>query len=169
MVQIALLLPFLLDTDAEKKSGVVIGLLYFLIYMATSRASGYSFRVAAKTGKKITIWSLILGFILGILSGIFYIQDMWVLSLVAFAGIYIVENIRKPILTGYLADHTPNEILVSVISAQTLLKTFMTASLALAFGFIADQSGIGVSILSISAFLVLAALVPAILPGRRDG
>jgi MFS family permease len=167
MVQIALLLPFLLDTDPESKNGVVIGILYFIIYLATSRASRHSSKIADKTGRNITLLTLLLGFVMGILSGIFYMQELWVLSLLAFTGIYIVENIRKPILTGYVADHTPNELMVSVISAQSLIKTIMTATLALAFGLIADHAGIGVSILSVSGFLVLGILVLIAQPYKK--
>jgi hypothetical protein len=99
---------------------------------------------------------LLIGFIFGIICGVFYIYDLWVISLIAFVGIYIVENIRKPILTGFIADNVPNEILTSVISAQSLLRTIITAILALIFGIIADNFGIGISFIVVSVFLTLS-------------
>ena len=89
------------------------------------------------------------------------------LSLLAFVGIYIIENVRKPILTGFIADNVPNEILTSVISAQSLLRTIITAILALAFGLIADNFGIGVSFISVTGFLLFSALVINNYQGRR--
>ena len=75
-----------------------------------------------------------------------------------FIVIYIIENIRKPILTGFIADNVPGEILTSVISAQAFLKTIITAVLAFMFGWIADMKGIGVSFIVVSAFLIVSTL-----------
>jgi hypothetical protein len=74
-------------------------------------------------------------------------------------GIFIVENVRKPILTGFIADQVPNEILTSVISAQSFIKTIMTALLALLFGIVADHYGIGISLLAVSLFLVFITII----------
>lgn len=153
MVNIALLLPFMLYMDAEKKNGIVIGVIYFFIYLLTSRASRMASGIAAKNKPNISNLTLLLGFSLGIITGILFNFEFWVLSLLAFTGIYIVENVRKPILTGFVADHAPTEILVSVISAQSLLKTILTAALALAVGICADRFGIGPSIAVVSLFL----------------
>ncbi|MCD4711021.1 MAG: hypothetical protein K8R52_09250, partial [Bacteroidales bacterium] len=76
-----------------------------------------------------------------------------------FAGIYVMENIRKPILTGAIADKVPKEILTSVISAQSLLRTIITTLLAVIFGVIADFSGVGVSLLVVSGLLVLSTVL----------
>ena len=167
MFQIALLIPFFLDAGEEKKNGVVIGILYFFIYLATSMASRRSSRVAERAWRNIPLLTLLLGFGLGVLSGILYIRGLWILTLVTFAGIYVVENVRKPILTGYIAEQASSHILVSVISAQSVLKTMMTALLALALGFITDRAGVGISLLSISSFL-LAGTILINIP-RRNG
>ena len=74
-------------------------------------------------------------------------------------GIFIVENTRKPILTGFIADQVPNEILTSVISAQSFIRTVMTAILALIVGVVADNFGIGVSILAVSLFLTFVTII----------
>ena len=96
-----------------------------------------------------------LSFVFGILSGALYIYGFWIISLIAFVGIFIVENLRKPILTGFIADQVPNEILTSVISAQSLLGTVMTAILAIVFGVVADRFGIGVSFFGVSLSLAM--------------
>jgi MFS family permease len=156
MVHVSLLIPLMLNVEAEKKNGVVIGVIYFFIYLITSVASKYSSRVAAHNKASISNTTLLAGFVFGILCGVFFIYELWIISMIAFIGIYMVENLRKPILTGFIADHVPSEILTSVISAQSLLKTILTALFALVFGIIADHSGMGVSFLVISVFLVLS-------------
>ncbi len=67
-------------------------------------------------------------------------------------GIYIIENIRKPVLTGILADNVPNEILTSVISAQSLWKTILTSAIAICFGLLADYFGIGTAFIITATF-----------------
>ncbi len=159
MVNVALIIPIMINVEVEKKNGIVIGVIYFFIYLATSRASQFSSKVAAKSKQNISYITLLLGFIFGIICGVFYIYDLWIISIIAFAGIYIVENIRKPILTGFISDQVPNEILTSVISAQSLLRTIITAILAFVFGIIADNFGIGVSFIAVSVFLIFSTIL----------
>ena len=167
MVNVALILPIMINVEVEKKNGIVIGVIYFFIYLATSRASQISSKVAAKSKHNISNITLLLGFIFGIICGVFFIFDLWIISIIAFAGIYIVENIRKPILTGFIADQVPNEILTSVISAQSLLRTIITAILAFVFGFIADNFGIGVSLIVVSVFLTLSTILMNIVYSKK--
>lgn len=159
MVSVALLIPILLDIDTEKKNGLIIGVFYFFIYLITSRASQLASKVASKNKERISYKTLIWGFLFGISSGIFYYYDLWVVALFAFIGIYIIENMRKPILTGFVADNVPSEMLVSVISVQSLIRTIITAALALAFGVIADLYGIEISFIVVSSFLLVTTVV----------
>jgi len=156
MLSIALITPILLNIEIEKKNGIIIGVIYFVIYLITSQASKFSSKLVAKNTKTISSVTLILGFSFGIISGVFYLYDLWIVSIIAFIGIYIVENIRKPILTAFIADNVPNEILTSVISAQSLWRTIITAILAFSFGIIADNFGIGNAFIVISSVLVLS-------------
>ncbi len=159
MVNVALILPILVNVDSEKKNGIIIGVIYFFIYLLTSRASKLASKIEAKSKRNISYTTLVLGFLFGIVCGIFYSYDLWILALIAFVGIYIVENIRKPILTGFIADNVPNEILTSVISAQSLLRTILTAIFAFVFGIIADNYGIETSFLILSIFLTLSTML----------
>ena len=158
MVHVAMLIPILLKFETEKKNGLIIGLFYFLIYLLTSRASQLSSKVGTKNKMRVSYLTLLTGFVFGILSGTLYVKEFWIFSLLAFTGIYIVENLRKPILTGFIADQVPNEILTSVISAQSFIRTVMTAMLALVFGIVADAYGIGISFLVVSLLLTLVTI-----------
>lgn len=168
MVNIALIIPLMLNVDVEKKNGIIIGVIYFFIYLATSLASQLSSKIFAKNKRNISYITLLLGFIFGIICGVSYNYDLWIISIIAFVGIYIVENIRKPILTGFIADNVPNEILTSVISAQTSLRTIITAILAFVFGIIADTYGIGVSFMVVSVFLTLSTFFITIKTRKRS-
>jgi len=158
MVNVAFLIPILLEVEPDKKSGLIIGVLYFFIFLATSTASKHASKIESKNKQNISYITLLMGFAFGIVCGAFWYYDLWVIALIAFIGIYIIENIRKPILTGAIADNVPNDILTSVISAQSLLKTALTAILAFVFGLMADVLGIGLALMFISLFLAFVSI-----------
>jgi len=159
MVSMALLLPFLSHLDKEQKSGLFIGVAYFVIFLASAYASRLSSFLAGRSPYNMTRLTLLAGFLLGAISGLTFRYELWLISLLTFAAIYVMENIRKPLLTGAIADQVPREILTSVISAQSLLRTIMTTLLAPVFGIVADHFGIGISLLGISSLLLLMGLV----------
>lgn len=159
MLNLAILIPILVHSDPDKKNGLVIGILYSLIFLATSLASRKSATIADKSRRNIAYLTLLGGFAAGILSGASYQYGIWIVSFVAFAAIYVVENIRKPILTGAIAKEVPEEILTSVISAQSLLRTILTTILALFFGIVADHGSIGISLMMVSLLMVLSTVV----------
>ena len=168
MVNIALIIPFLSDIDINKKNGLIIGILYFVIYLLTSKASQFASKAADKKRNSISYITLVAGFSLGILSGIFFYFDLWILSFIAFVGIYLIENLRKPILTGFVADNVPNEILTSVMSVQSQLKTVITAILAFSFGIIADNFSIGIAFIATSSFLLISTFILSNLKSSAD-
>jgi len=159
MVNIALIIPFLTDIDINKKNGLIIGVLYFGIYLLTSKASQFASKAVDKKQNSISYITLILGFTLGILSGVFFYFNLWILSFIAFVGIYLIENLRKPILTGFLSDNVPNKILTSVMSVQSQLKTVITSILAFTFGLIADNFGISSAFIVTSSFLLISTII----------
>ena len=103
--------------------------------------------------------TMLIGLLLGISCGIFYQLEWWILALLVFTGIYLVENLRKPILTGYVSSQVANGILTSVLSAQSLVKTIFTALIALIFGYVADIYGIGISFILVTGSLLVVLLM----------
>ena len=158
MVSVALLIPLLTQIDPEKKNGVIISIIYFLIYLATSVASKSASIVAGKNNSRISVLTLLAGLIMGIISGVFYYFQYPVIALLAFVGIFLIENIRKPILTGFVSDNVSNENLTSVLSAQSQWETILTAIFAFTFGLMADRVGIGLSFVILSSVLTFFTL-----------
>ncbi|MCG6186104.1 MULTISPECIES: MFS transporter [Maribellus] len=168
MASVALLIPVFVNQEDEKRNGAIIGVIYFLIYLGTSRASKYSSKLEKNNKIDLPFVTLLFGFFLGTVTGFFYSCEIWVVALVAFIGIYLVENVRKPVLTGYISDNVPNEVLTSVISAQSLLKTILTSVLAFVFGVVADHFGIGISFIVVSVFLGVFSIFIYYLKGLRN-
>ncbi len=155
MLQVAVLIPFMMEAEKDKKSALIIGGIYFIIFLLTSKASKSASLFDSKNKQKVAFTTLAIGFASGICCGVCWFFDLWVIALIAFAGIYVIESLRKPILTGAIADNVPNEILTSVISAQSQLKTVLTALFAFGFGLVADVQGVAVALLVVSVFAII--------------
>lgn len=158
MLNLALIIPMFLDISQKQKNGIIIAVLYFLIFIGSSFASKLSSTIEAKRPGKVAFLTLILGFTAGTISGIAFHKGMWIISLLFFTAIYLIENIRKPILTVTVASQVPTEILSSVISSQSLLRTILTSILALVFGIISDVSGVGTSLIIVSGILLIVGI-----------
>jgi MFS family permease len=159
LLNLAIFLPIGIGLDSKSRSGLIIGIAYFIIYLFTSSASKNSTRLLSLGIHKIEQKTLIAGLTLGMMSGIFYLYNVWWISTFFFVLIYIVENLRKPILTGFLADSVPNEILTSVISTQSFYSTIATAIIAILIGTLAEHYGIGISLVVVSLSLILLTFV----------
>ncbi|NRB47119.1 MAG: MFS transporter [Saprospiraceae bacterium] len=158
IVSLAVLLPFLSSMEIESRNGLVVGITYFLIFLLTSLASRNAGRVSEKKIPNIQNKTLFLGFVVGVLSGILFHYQLWLLSLLFFMVIYLIENVRKPILTGFLVDRVPNEILTSVISAQSFYQTLTTATLSIVLGVLADGVGVGLALAMMTGTLAVFTL-----------
>jgi len=159
LLALALLIPFEFNVAENQKSGLVIGLCYFIIFLLTSWASKSASKLSGSGIRSIPIKTLAVGLTLGIFAGVFAFVNLTFLAVIFFILIFLVENMRKPILTGLLADNVSNEILTSVYSAQSFYKTILTALIALSVGFLADQYGIALSLTVVSSVLLIFVLL----------
>ncbi len=163
-------IPLVMNFEGQQRDAILIAVAYFVIFMMSSFASkkaAFIMHIFKKTD--IANISLIKGLSFGILSGLFYINGLWFMSLLSFIAIYLIENIRKPILTGFISDNVPNDILTSVISVQSQIKTLLTAIFAVAFGLMMDNYGIGISIIVISSVLMMFTLIFAFWGPKKMG
>jgi len=158
MLSIAISIPILADTDEQKKTGLLIGVMYFVIYLLNAYASKKAGYISNKFKQPANI-TLIIGLVIGMISGLTFQANIKILSLLFFIAIYLTESIRKPILTGLITERVPNEILASTISAQSLYRSLLTAGLSLGFGYAIDRFGLGYSLALISGLLLMSYFV----------
>jgi MFS family permease len=159
MVTLILLLPLFTGRSTEERSALLVGLIYFFIFLLTSLASKNASLLANSGIKYIPLVTLAAGLLAGFLSGLFYALNLPLLAVLFFIIIYVNENLRKPVMTGYIAEQVDSSVLTSILSVQSQLKTLLTAAIAMIFGVIADFSGIGSSLIVISGGLLLISLV----------
>ncbi|MCD4789718.1 MAG: MFS transporter [Bacteroidales bacterium] len=163
----ALTLPVLVVFNEKQRASIIIGLIYFLIYLLTSYSSRNSGRFAEKfksLGLPLNL-TLTVGLIAGVLSGLFFKFDILILSIVFYIGIYIIENLRKPIGISYVTETINKDILATVLSAESQAHTLIAAILAPVIGFFADRFGLGFGLVSVSLLLIL--ISPLVYINRR--
>ncbi len=141
-------LPLLLWLTDKKRSAVVIGAVYFVIYLITSLASrsadGFSQRFPS-LARAINI-TFILGvgmlFVVGLLTWL----NLIILSIIIFLGFYILHNLRRPMNVAFISDQIPNHVMASGLSVESQLTTLLSAVFAPILGIIADHFGVGIAL-----------------------
>jgi MFS family permease len=153
----AVALAFVPGLSNEQRSALMIGLVFFMIYLLSSVASRKSGMFSDKFSSLATPLNatIILGFSFGLLSGLAYNMEFLVISVICFIVIYMVENIRKPVGVAYLGNAVSDQVTASVLSVDSQLKSLVAAALAPLIGIFADLYGIGWSIIAVSAGLIL--------------
>ena len=157
----ALALPILLFLSGDKRTAVVIGIVYFFIYLMTAYASRNSYKVVNKVGNlgRAINSTLILGAVIIILTGFFYHINWLIISIVLFLLIYVLHNIRRPMNVGYIADRIKSRVMASGLSVESQIKTFIAAGLSILMGYLADVLGVGMALVIIG-FIVLISAPP---------
>ncbi len=164
MVTMILLLPFFSRRSVEERTALLVGVLYFGIFLLTSAASAHSSLLTRIRIPRLAEKTLILGLGAGLVSGLLYWTGFSPGAVFFFILIYIIENMRKPVMTGYVADAVDNSVLTSVLSVQSQWKTVLTALTALSCGVMADLWGIGIALAVLSGGLILLTVIIDSLP-----
>ncbi len=142
----------------DKKTVVILSIIYFILYMLSAYSSQYSFIL-----KKIFIKSEIsmnksyaIGMILIIFSGIFYVLNFKILSIIFFILLYMLQNMRRPIAVEIISNRVKGNVLASGLSAESFLKVITTVLFSLLLGYFADLIGIGYALIILSGILIFS-------------
>ncbi len=150
----ALFVPLLLSLSKEKRTMIFVGIVYFVIYLMTSYTSKKSGAFSKKV--KSVAYGINLTFLVGIAlflsSGIFLLLKLYLLSIIFFISIFILENLRKPLNVGYISDKIALKIMATGLSGESQLKTIFSAIFAFLMGLIVQYLGLGYGIIILSLF-----------------
>lgn len=169
LATLALSLPVLTTYSGEQRSALVVGIVYFFIYQATSFAARKSsaFSKRTKNLQQALILSLITGVSAGIISGITYYAGYPALAVAFYIIIYLIENLRKPIAISETANQSDTDIMATVLSTASQFETVFAAVLSATLGIIADRFGLGIAVATISAVVLLTAPIYTIQGDHR--
>ncbi|NQS91030.1 MAG: MFS transporter [Chloroflexi bacterium] len=163
-----LLFPDLEDTRRE---ALIIGLVYFVIYLLTSLASSRAYAISnwfSYLPRAVNV-TYILGIVLLLISGITAALGFELIAVICFVGMFLLNNIRRPINIGIISEQISSNVMASGLSTETLLTTIFSAFFAPLLGAVVDNMGLGygISIMGIVMFL-LYFLVRVKVPGESQ-
>lgn len=158
---LALALPVFLAYDDKKRSAIIVGIVYAVLYLQTA----YFSRISGHVAEKFRTLSfplnlfLFIGLLAGVVSGVLYHYGFLLASVIVYIVIYIIQNVRRPISEAYITDMVDHDILATALSAEGQISTFITAGFAPLLGLLADRFGVGMALVALSAgMLVLSPL-----------
>jgi len=131
-----------------RREAIVIGLVYFSIYLLTSLASrrAYVFSKRFRNLPSAVDLTYLAGGLLMVLAGLTAFYNFKIIAVVCFVFMFILNNIRRPINVGFISDQISNRVMASGLSAESQLTTIVSALFAPFLGFLADQLGVGLGV-----------------------
>ncbi|GAB1405264.1 MFS transporter [Lentimicrobium sp.] len=153
----ALSIPLFLYLENEQRSAVMVGLIFSVMHILTALMSRYSGRFAeffSNSGRALNL-TMLAGLLMGGISGWFYLEDIYLAAIVFFTGVYLIENLRKPIGIALVADRLDRDVLATALSAESQAESLFAAMFAPLLGFIADKWGLGQALLVLSGLLLV--------------
>ncbi len=143
--QLAIGLPVLLSFSSQDRTTMLTGILYFLIFLISSRASRRSQLLLKAFGRSSHAMNktLLIGGITIAIGGIFAIRGVFAAGIGAFFILFLMENMRNPIGTAYVSNRFNDKILSSALSANSQIKSLVAAIIAPLFGYLADTFSLG--------------------------
>ncbi len=145
----ALSLPVLLFMEDRDRTAVVVGVVYFFVYIMTSQASKNSGRFVKriKSVEKAANLIFLTGGLSILIAGLFLKLNIHLVAIISLMLLYVLQNLRKPVMVAYISSKAPSAALTSTLSVESQLKTVFTAFSAPVVGWMADSLGVGMALL----------------------
>ena len=158
---LALSLPIMLALSGQRRTAIVVGLVYFVIYLLTSYASRNSARFSKRFSDLTVALNVtyLAGALLIIFAGLSRLYNLEILSIIFFLSLYILHNLRRPIGVSYVSETISHKTMASGLSVESQLKTLISAGLAPVIGFFADRFGVGGSLSLVGLMMLLLLFV----------
>lgn len=158
--QAALGLPLFLWLHADKRSAILVGVVYFLIYILSMFASRYSHRLSERLGGEneaaAANWKISLVLFLALIPALGW--QVNALAIGIFVLLEMLQNLWRPIQVARFDMYSDTSKGATILSIDSQAKSIFTMIMAPLLGFAVDCCGfwvIGVlgAIISLAAFI----------------
>ena len=154
MVLSAAVLP---SVEKTRREALIIGMVYFVIYLMTSFASRRAYALSNRFSSQVKAVNVtyLVGIGALLAAGILTYLGQEVLAVFCFIGMFLINNVRRPINVGVISDQISSQIMASGLSAESQLTTLFSAALAPILGFLVDKWGLGIGLSALGALMFL--------------
>jgi len=125
--------------DEDEHTKIYIGFIYAVIYLVSAISSRNAYRVKSigKPGVLIAYIWLFTAIAIGVLS--FFLDSIFVVGMM-FLFLYVMMNIRKPLMVERIGDVTDSDKRATVLSAESQTASLLIVVFAPLIGLLADYS-----------------------------
>ncbi len=149
-------LIFSMKDSSEMYLKIVLGAVYAMFYIFSSFASKNAYKISDKNGKRKTINMIFdITAIIFILIALFVKLNIAYIVVLMYLLLYIMKNIRRPIMVDIISTYSSNEKMATILSSESQMKVLFVAIFAPIIGFIADKSGIFTAFIGIGVFMFI--------------
>lgn len=132
--------------NPEKRTFLMVGIVYFFIYLNSFASSRYSGALADRSRRldrtlNGLFWAFTAAF--GV-AGALYLWDYALPTVLVLFSFYTLYNLRKPVVVGYLSDRIPGQQRATLLSVHSQLRAIFAAIVAPLLGMVADHPALGV-------------------------
>lgn len=154
---LALSAPLLVLWDERERSALIVGGVYFIVYLLTSYASRHSDRFIARFPGLTSAINLtfVAGGLFLLLVGISSRLDLTALSVLVFLGFYVLYNLRKPLSVAFVSDRITHEVMASGLSVESQITNILMIALAPLLGALADLFSVGAALTVLGGMMLL--------------
>lgn len=157
----AISIPLFLNLGDTRRTAVIIGIVYFSIYMLTTYASRSAEKVSQRFDNlakaiNVTFW---IGACFLFISGLASWINFSLLSVLFFIGLYIVHNLRKPMNVAFISDQISNKVMASGLSVESQVTTILMAILSPLLGLLADNFGVGIALGGLGGLMFVSSIL----------
>ena len=138
----------------DENAIITVAIIYMIIYFISSIASKQSSYVGDKFGKVrfSNISFLLFAVVLITLS--FFLKNIYIVG-IGFILLYIITNLRRPIMVELVGNEIENKYRASVLSIESQLTSIITIVIAPIFGYIAQEFSISRLFIGLGLALLL--------------
>jgi len=138
--QVAIALPIFAALAPEKRTALVVGIVYAALYVLTSVASRKAdavrrFAGGEEKGLRLLWVGVGVTFIFLLVGTTTHVTSLAVAGFVVLA---VIQNLWRPIMVGAIASQTVEKTMATVLSVESQAASAFTAILAPALGFAVD-------------------------------
>jgi len=160
--QAAIGLPVLLWLGADKRSAILVGTVYFILYLLAITASRNSYRFSAKMGGEnealLAIWKISLVLFLLLIPAMWFKVSF--LAIILFVVLDMLQNFWRPVQVTRFDTYSDTSKGATILSIDSQAKSVFTMIVAPALGFTVDCCGFW-PIGALGALIAAAAIVTA--------
>ncbi len=155
-------LPFLVFIEqGEQRTAILVGIIYFFVYMSSFVASRKSSSLVESTGdmaKALNVLYFIMA--LAFLAvAVFLRLNMALLAIISFFFFFTLYNLRKPMVVGYLGDIIEPDTRATLLSGHNQLRSVFGIVIAPILGYLADVYDINVAFFFAALVLIAVGLL----------